>query len=90
MKKILLVIFLTISSFSFAKAEYNLEGVHGDEFIMCFASGRGARDRLVLCIIDSISKGYQLYGGTNMAFGNNSQVWSQSLVKKINVIGSDD
>tara|TARA_B100000989_G_scaffold270349_1_gene226392 strand:+ start:181 stop:426 length:246 start_codon:yes stop_codon:yes gene_type:complete len=81
MKKILLVIFLTISSFSFAKDEYNLEGVHGDEFIMCVEFNRGARGRLVSCINDSISKGYQLYGDTNMDI-RDGQSWSQSLVKK--------
>ncbi len=80
MKKIILVIFLIISSFSFAKDEYNLEGIHGDEFIMCYSAGRGARAELVSCINDSISKGYQLYGGTNMFFGD-GQRWSQSLVK---------
>ena len=82
MKKILLVIFLTISSFSFAKDEYNLEGVHGDEFIMCYASNRGARDRLVLCINDSISKGYELYGDTRHVNSGSAVYWSQSLVKK--------
>ncbi len=82
MKKILLVIFLSISSFSYANDEYNLAGVHGDEFIMCYESNRGARDRLVLCVNDSISKGYELYGDTRHVSSGSAAYWSQSLVKK--------
>ena len=80
MKKILMICMLFGSSFIFAK-DYNLHGVYGDDFIMCYENGRGARDRLVLCVNDSLKKGYQLHGSTNM-FVDNVQRWSQSLIKK--------
>jgi hypothetical protein len=80
MKKILMICMLFGSSFIFTKG-YNLHGVHGDQFIMCYEGGRGGRDRLVLCVNDSLKKGYQLHGSTNM-FVDDVQRWSQSLIKK--------
>ena len=71
------------SSFVFAK-DYNLHGVYGDDFIMCYEKGRGARDRIVLCINDALDNGYSLYGDMNMMISNNSGNFMirQSLVKK--------
>ena len=68
------------SSFVFAK-DYNLHGVYGDDFIMCYEKGRGARDRIVLCINDALDNGYRLYGDTNMMLSENLYVVSQSLTK---------
>tara|TARA_B100000674_G_C37690626_1_gene845796 strand:- start:196 stop:444 length:249 start_codon:yes stop_codon:yes gene_type:complete len=82
MKKILIICMLLGSSFIFTK-DYNLHGVYGDEFIMCYERGRGARDRIVSCINDSLNNGYQLYGDMNMTSSESVGIMvSQSLVKK--------
>ena len=81
MKKILMICILFGSSFIFAK-DYTQNGVYGDDFIMCYAQGRGARDRIVLCINDALKNGYQLHGDTNMMFSENRPyIVSQSLIK---------
>ena len=81
MKKILMICMLFGSSFIFAK-DYILHGVYGDDFIMCYETGRGARDRIVLCINDALDNGYSLYGDTIMMLSQTLYVVSQSLTKK--------
>ena len=80
MKKILMICMLFGSSFIFTK-DYKLHGVYGDDFIMCYETGRGARDRIVLCINDALDTGYSLYGDTNMIITQTLYVVSQSLTK---------